>query len=230
MVVATAWIAIGLMLLRRGRSPIGRQPPTTPSLARRVAIAFPIFLLLLATPCLLVLKMGLPTARIGQFLLLRETELEFLQLNFGLGIVYLLFLLVIIVPSLPRRKVANTDEIQDAPLMGKSIDVSDEWKKRCDRFRTLNRRWLIVAFVLLTVAGVLTAQAFLGDMSMNEYVFFVIVLIVVAIALFPVASAWLRMRLKCPHCSRPPLRHDSKLHRWLDDIKECEWCRARLAY
>ena len=198
-----------------------------PSLFRRALVITPFLLLFAVTECVLVLKSGLPPARIGHFLLLRETQFEFVFHTGWLALIYIACLLVLIGPSFFPPEKEIDDVFKDGPPPGKPVDVSDQWKERCDKFRERNRRWLLAGIAWLSTAGVLSVLAYLDILSMEVYLLTVVLLIVIY-GVFRVAAAMLPTRLDCPNCGCPPLRLSYDQHRWLNEIKECERCRAKL--
>ena len=226
--VSMGWIAFGAILLRRSPNPIGWRRPAIPSLARRVFILAPFLLLYVATQCALLVNLGMAPARIGQVLLLQDWEWDVLPASAFLSLVYLAYLLVLIAPSFIPRDDDKADSFPEGLPPRKSVDVSVEWKQRCGKFRARNRRWLIAAIAWLMAAGAVAGSAFRGILPIDAYAYAVLFL-VLGLAVFGVASSLVPTQLDCPNCGCTPLRHPNNLHRWLDEIRVCELCHAKLA-
>lgn len=236
LLACVGWIVVGAVVLRRGASPIGLRQRPLPTIPRTLLVATLFLLLVVAVEYVHLLQMGFSPARIGQVLLLRDlgedlgspTRLDFLWHRRTLGVFYGLYLMVLIFAFFFPRDLAEPDRFSESRVPGKAIDVSDEWKERCDAFRSRNRLWLLLGMAWLLAAGAVAGLAYWdvlpGMVGMHAVLF-----LILGIAVFGIASTLIPRRLDCPNCGCTPLRYADKLHRWLDDIKECERCHARLA-
>jgi hypothetical protein len=196
-------------------------------MARRAFIFAPFLLLYVSTGCVLLLKQGLTPARIGDVLLLRDWGWDVVSSTGFLGLVYVVYFFIVIAPSFVPRDDDKADRFQGGLPPFKSVDVSAEWKQRCDMFRARNRRWLIAAFAWLIAAGAAAGLAFLGILPIDAYLYAALFL-TLGLAVFGAASSLVPARLKCPNCGCTPLRRPGNMHRWLDEIRICELCQAKL--
>lgn len=228
-IVAMGWMVLGAIFLRRGASPNDWYAREMPSFPRRAFIATGLLLLLVGTDCVFVLKQGLSPSRLVDFLLLRYVEAGFyLQLRPGLGFTYVLYLLALIVPSFLPRDFDEPDRFKMDPQPKLPVDVSDEWKNVCDKFRSRNRRWLIAIAAWLAAMATLAAAGFLGFMNSDAYLY-AGALLPMGFVVIVAVSLTLPAILVCPNCGCPPRRRSINLYRWLDEIQECESCLAKLS-
>jgi hypothetical protein len=113
------------------------------------------------------------------------------------------------------------------PSVSAPQDFSVEWRSRCERFRAVNRRWLIAAFAWLLVCAGLFAVAWAGLMDESLYLIGG-VLFFVGMPVFMLASQMEKKLLLCPNCGSHPRRAGLTTYRNPERIEVCEACFAKL--
>jgi hypothetical protein len=106
-------------------------------------------------------------------------------------------------------------------------DFSLEWRSRCERFRAVNRRWLIAAVAWLVLCGGLFAAAWLGLADESLYLIGGVTFFV-GLPAFMLASQIEKKLLLCPNCGSHPRRAGLTSYRDPERIEVCESCFAKL--
>ena len=101
--------------------------------------------------------------------------------------------------------------------------VAAEWQRRCRRYRSRNRLWLILAFVWLGAIGVTFLFGVLHDPIGFLYAG---VSFVIGLPMFWTASLSMYRLLRCPHCGHPQ-RERSFVGPKPEDIAVCAACLTR---
>ena len=104
--------------------------------------------------------------------------------------------------------------------------IAAEWQRRCRRYRSWNRVWVIVAVVWLGAIGVTFLFGVLRDSAGFLYAG---VLFVSGFPVFAIASLGMYRLLRCPQCGHPQKRRGFAGRTKPEAIAACEACSTRLA-